>query len=74
MVERFVGFGIAPAFDGDFGKGGTVLGTDNGEEGVHGHGVFESKCIAGIENGLGLGVDGLVEKEDVGNEGGYCDG
>ena len=68
-----MGFGIAPAFDGDVGKGGTVLGTDGGEEGVHGHGVFESKCISSIENRLSVGVDGLVEKEDVGHESRYCD-
>ena len=69
-----MGFGIAPASDGDVGEGGTILGTDDGEEGVQGHGVFESKFIAGIENGLGLGMDGLVEKKDIGHEGGYCDG
>ena len=69
-----MGFGITPASDGDFGKGGAILGTDDGEEGVHGHGVFEGECIAGIENGLGLGVDGLVEKEDVGHEYGYFGG
>ena len=71
MVEGFAGFAVAPAFDGKFGEGGTVLGTDNCEKGVQGRGVFESECIAGIEDGLGLGVDGLVEKDDVGHEGGY---
>ena len=68
-----MGFGIAPAFDDDVGESGPVLGTDDGEEGVQGHGVLESKCVAGVEDGLGLGIDGLVEKENVGHEGGYCD-
>ena len=40
-------------------------------EGEHGLFVFESECIAGIENGLGLGTDSRVEKEDIGHECGY---
>ena len=69
-----MGSGIAPAFDGNVGEGGTVLGTDSGEEGVQGHSVFESEYIAGIEDGLGLGIDSLVEKNDVGHKDGYCNG
>ena len=74
VVEGFVSFGMAPASDGDVGEGGTVLGTDDSEEGVQGHGIFESERVAGIENGLGLGINGLIEKKDIRYEGAYREG
>ena len=69
MVERFVNFRVAPAFDGEVSEGGAVLGTDGSKKCVHGRSIFESEGVFGVEDWLGLGIDGSIEKEDVGREG-----
>lgn len=71
VVERFVSFRIAPAFDGEVSEGGAILGANGGEECVHGRGVFNSEGVAGVEDGLGFGIDCAVEKENIGREDGY---
>ena len=68
MVEGFVGASMAPAFDGEIGNGGAVPGADDGEERVHGHGVFDSEGVAGVEDWLSFGMDGFVEDKEVGDE------
>ena len=65
-----MGFGVAPAFDGDVGDGGTVLWADGGEECMHGRGIFKSEGVAGVEYRLGFGINGPVEKKNIGREGG----
>ena len=35
---------------------------------MQGGGVFESKGVTGVEDWLGFGIDGPVEKEDIGGE------
>ena len=69
VVERFMSFRVAPAFDGKVGEGGAILGSDDGEKCMHGRSIFESKGVASVENWLGLGKDGSIEKEDVGHKG-----
>lgn len=67
VVERFVGFGVAPAFDGEVGEGCSVLAANGSEECMQSSGIFEGKDIAGVEDGLGFMVDGPVEKENIGD-------
>lgn len=65
-----MGFGIAPASDGEVGDSGAVLGSDDSEEGVQGGGVFDSEGVAGVQNWLSFGIDGAIEKENIGREDG----
>ena len=57
-----MGASVAPIFDGEVGDSGSVLGTNDGEKGMHGGSVFDGKGITGVEDRLGFGVDGLIDK------------
>ena len=63
-----MGFGIAPASDGEISDGGAISGADDGEECVHGRGVLDSEGIASVEDWLSFGIDGFVQEEKIGYE------
>lgn len=60
---------MAPASDDKLGEGCAVLGADDSKECVQGSGVVEREDIIGVEDRLCFGIDGPIEKEDIGIEG-----
>ena len=65
MVHRFVSFRLAPSFESEISEEGTVFGADGCKKCVQSSGIFEKESVATVQDGLGLGIDLVIQEENV---------
>lgn len=68
MIHRLVGLALSPSFDTNLSNGSAVLRSDVSAEGMKSGRIFNGKRVVAIEDRLSLGIDLMIEQQNVGSE------
>ena len=68
MIHRLVGLALSPSFDTNLSNGSAVLRPDIGAEGMKCSRIFNGERVVSVEDRLSLGIDLMIEHQEVGNE------